>query len=64
MPDWIADSLIAIVNYVPAMFVAQDSPHFMLIRAMFTLIFIVLIVFLISIARPACSAISRYIRGT
>ena len=59
MPGWISDSLLAIVNTVPALFVAQDSPHFMLIRAMFVLMFIVHIVFAIAMWRPFFAAIGR-----
>jgi uncharacterized membrane protein len=44
MPGWLTDFLYAIINTVPALLVAQDSPHFMLARTMFVLIFIVLIV--------------------
>jgi hypothetical protein len=62
MPGWITDSLLAIINTVPALIVPQDSPHFLLVRAMFVLIFIVLIVFAIAMLRPFCSAIVRSVR--
>jgi hypothetical protein len=61
MLDWIAQKLLAIVNFVPALFVAEDSAHFMLIRTMFTLLLIVLIVGAIALVRPFCSAIARYV---
>jgi hypothetical protein len=61
MLDWIAHKLLAIVNFVPALFVAEDSAHFMLVRTMFTLLLIVLIVGAIALVRPFCSAIARYV---
>ena len=38
MLDWIAHKILAIVSYVPALIVAEDSPKFVLIRAMFALL--------------------------
>jgi hypothetical protein len=62
MPGWITDSLFAIINTVPALFVAQDSPHFALARTMFVLILVVLIV-AAAIWLPAlCSALARRLR--
>jgi hypothetical protein len=52
---------LAIINFVLALFVAQDSAQFMLIRAMFTLLLIVLIVGAVALVRPLCSAIARYV---
>ena len=62
MPHWISESILAIVNFVPALFVAEDSPHFMLFRAMFALIFIVLILVMIAMLRPLWSAIARSVK--
>ena len=62
MPGWITDFLYAIINTVPAMIVAQDSPHFALARTMFVLILIVLIVCAIIWVPPFCSAIIRNFR--
>jgi hypothetical protein len=58
MLDWIAEKIFAIVTAVPALFVDEKTPNFMLIRAMFGLLLIVLIVYLIAM-RPFRSAISR-----
>lgn len=63
MLNWIAGTLLAMVNVVPALFVAEDSPNFVLVRAMFGLMFIVLIVFAIAMFRPFCSAIARMRAG-
>jgi Zn-dependent protease with chaperone function len=59
MLDWIVEGIIAIVTFVPALFVAEDSPNFMLIRAMFGLLLIVLVVYIIAM-QPVRSAIVRY----
>ena len=57
MLDRISDTIWAIVTSVPAWFVPEGSPNFMAIRAMFGLLFIVLIVYLIAM-RPFRSAIA------
>jgi len=44
MPDWMAETMIAIVSYVPAQLVPRDSPHSALMRTMFALLFIALII--------------------
>jgi hypothetical protein len=62
MLTWIAEKIWAMVTFVPALFVAEDSPNFMLIRAMFALLLIVLIVYLIAM-RPFRSAIARSMRA-
>jgi hypothetical protein len=56
MPHWLSEAILAIVNFVPALFVAQDSPHFMLVRAMFGLLFIVLAMGVIAMLRPLFSS--------
>jgi hypothetical protein len=58
MPHWISDTIMAIVSYVPAMFVEPESPNFPLIRAMFGLILIALVVYLIAMT-PLRSAVSH-----
>jgi len=59
--DWFSETIWAIVTYVPALFVAEDSPNFMLIRAMFGLLLIVLVVYVIAM-RPFRSVVARCIR--
>ena len=59
MLDWLVEGIIAIVTFVPALFVAEDSPNFMLIRAMFGLLLIVLVVYIIAM-QPVRSATARY----
>jgi hypothetical protein len=48
---WMGEKIWAIVTLVPAVFVAEDSPNFMAIRARFGLLLIVLVAYLI--AMPA-----------
>ena len=55
MPHWLSETILAIVNFVPALFVAQDSPHFLLVRAMFGLLFIVLLVGVVAMLRSFLS---------
>ena len=62
MLDWIVEKLWAAVTFVPALFVAEESPNFMLIRAMFGLLLIVLIVYVIAM-QPFRSAIVRCMRA-
>ncbi|MBN8965831.1 MAG: hypothetical protein J0H89_10740 [Rhizobiales bacterium] len=49
MLDWISETVIAIVSYVPAQFVSPDSQHFVLIRSMFGLLLIVLVVLILAL---------------
>jgi hypothetical protein len=51
VPHWISEFILSIFNSVPALIVEESSPHFALIRAMFGLILVVLIVYLIAM-RP------------
>ena len=44
MLDWMANTIIAVVSYVPAQLVPRDSPYFALIRTMFAFLFIHLII--------------------
>jgi uncharacterized membrane protein YhaH (DUF805 family) len=62
MPHWISETLLRIVNTVPALFVAEDSPNFALVRVMFVLIFIVLIIYGIIVLQPFWSAVARRLR--
>ena len=51
MLDWFSETMLKIVTSVPALFVAEDSPTFPAVRAMFGLILIVLVAYLIAM-RP------------
>jgi hypothetical protein len=43
MLDWLVDKILAIVNFLPAMFVEPNSPSFVLVRGLFGLLFVVLV---------------------
>ena len=47
MLDWFSETMLKIVTSVPALFVAEDSPTFMAVRAMFGLILIVLVAYVL-----------------
>lgn len=49
MPHWISEKIMAIVSFIPALFVDPESANFTLIRAMFGLILIALVVYAISL---------------
>jgi hypothetical protein len=57
----ISEAFMAILASVPALFTEPGSPNFMLVRAMFGLIVIVLIVYLIAM-RPFRSAIASCVQ--
>ena len=59
MPHWISHGFLTVINAVPALFVEEGSPNFTLIRAMFVLIFILLIISLGIWLGPYGSALSR-----
>jgi hypothetical protein len=61
MLEWIADKILAIVTFVPALFVAEDSPQFMLVRSMFALALIPLIIFGIAMLSSR-AVIARYLK--
>ena len=52
MLEWVSDTIMAIVTFVPAMIVDQDSPTFELVRAMFGMILIALVVYIIAMMPP------------
>jgi hypothetical protein len=59
MLDWILDRLMAVLTYVPALIVAPGSPNFYLVRAMFGLILISFVIYLIAVR----SEIISFARG-
>ncbi len=59
MLDWIAEKILAIVSFIPALFVDPNSPSFMLIRAVFGLLLLVVIIYLV-VMRPLRSIITTY----
>ena len=47
MLDWISESILAVLHAVPAVFV-NDEHHFFLLRAIFALLLIVLIAYVVA----------------
>jgi hypothetical protein len=61
MLDWIVEALWSAVSSVPAWILAEDSPNFLLVRAMFGLLLIVLVAYVIAL-RPVRSRLSGFVR--
>ena len=59
MLNWLAEKIWAVVTWVPAWFVEENSPQFMVIRGMFALMLITLVVYVIAMW-PSNAAIGRY----
>lgn len=49
MLDWFSDKLMEIVTFVPALIVDQKSANFELVRAMFALLLITAVVYVIAV---------------
>jgi flagellar biogenesis protein FliO len=43
MLHWLVEKILAVVNFVPALFVEQDSPRFEIVRGLFGLMFVLLV---------------------
>jgi hypothetical protein len=61
MLDWISDTIMEIVTFVPALIVDRQSPHFALARTMFGLLLIAAIVYAFAMM-PSRLVISNFIR--
>ena len=59
MIDWIVEKLLSVAHWVPAIFLEEGSPNHNLVRAMFALLLLVLIVYVIVMCAPR-SAIARF----
>ena len=62
MLDWIGAKILALMTLLPAVFVDEKSATFTAIRAMFGLVFIVLVAYLVT-TRPVPSAVARCMRA-
>jgi len=47
MLEWIVERIMALVNFLPAVFV-DDEHHFVLMRTMFALLLVVLVVYILA----------------
>jgi len=61
MLTWIADKILSPVRRIPAWLVDPSSPNFLLIRAMFGLMLIVLIIYLVAVLSSR-DVTQRYLR--
>jgi hypothetical protein len=50
MIDWIVEKFLSVAHWVPAIFLDEGSPNHNLVRAMFALLLLVLVVYLIAMA--------------
>ena len=48
MIDWIVEKFLSVAHWVPAIFLDEGSPNHNLVRAMFALLLLVLVVYLIA----------------
>ena len=57
MLHWVAERIMALINFLPPVFVS-DEHHFVLIRTMFALLLVVLVVYILAMW-PFGSLIAR-----
>ena len=43
MLHWLVEKILAVVNFLPALFVEQNSPRFEIVRGLFGLVFVLLV---------------------
>jgi hypothetical protein len=55
----IAETVVEIVSYIPALFVPRDSVHFMLARGLFGVMLVILVILILAF-KPLRSAIKRH----
>jgi hypothetical protein len=59
MIDWIVEKFLSVTHWVPAIFLEAGSPNHGLVRAMFALLLLVVIVYVIVMPAPR-AAIGRF----
>jgi hypothetical protein len=60
MLDWISDKILTAVRWVPGWLVEESSPTFFVVRAMFALMLVVFIFYLIAMW-PSRDSIARHV---
>ena len=63
MPHRISEFIISIIDYIPALFLEQDSPSFRVVRAMSTLIVIALLVAVFALIGHFRFKVAAYVRS-
>jgi ABC-type transport system involved in cytochrome c biogenesis permease subunit len=59
MLEWIAEKLLSAFNTVPALLVAENSPTFDLVRAIYGLLILAIVLYVIVMLRPVRSLIGQ-----
>ena len=62
MVEWIAETLLAAFNAVPALLVAESSPTFGLVRAIYGLLILAVVLYVIVMLRPLRSLMGHFRR--
>ena len=60
MLDWIVEKILAVLSWVPALFVEEGSPNVFMVRAMFALMLMVAVVYAVAMWSPR-GTLERYI---
>ena len=60
MLDWIVEKILAVLGFIPALFVEEGSPNVFMVRAMFALMLIVAIVYAVAMWHPRMT-LERYV---
>jgi ABC-type transport system involved in cytochrome c biogenesis permease subunit len=59
MLEWMAETLLAAFNAVPALLVAEQSPTFGLVRAIYGLLLLAIVLYLVVMLRPVRSLVAQ-----
>jgi hypothetical protein len=62
MLDWIAETLLAALDYISALMLPEDSPAFPLFRAMLVLLMLSVTLYVVMIVAPLRTTLSRHFR--
>jgi hypothetical protein len=60
MLHWLSDKLVGMFNAVPALIVDEGSPTFFLVRAIYGLLLLAIVLYIIVMLRPVRSLIEHY----
>jgi hypothetical protein len=63
VPHRISEFIISIIDYIPALFLEQDSPNFRVVRAMSTLIVVALLVAVFALIGHFRFKVAAYVRS-
>jgi hypothetical protein len=63
MPHWLSGPLLAAMNYIPGLFVAEDDPKFQVVRGMWGLVVLVAVAMAAPTIWKWITQLTAYIRG-